>query len=260
MGGTPLLSRYKSLRAAPSVRGTIVFGLVLRAAPGCAMRVLISLLFLSVAALAQNPPEANTITFNRTDSAHCRVIVVAGKPLLESSYGGISVAVGMPENKGNGEFSVYVSIYASEGSAHVVPKDFSALFSDPDHTRFPFFDKAAEAKSQLPAQGPAPGMSATTNQIDASMMRGGPAQTPAAGLSPSETLKGDNTPGNVASAPPAEAPVAAPVFLEPAKVKQGTKAAGLVYFRKPKGSKIQVNPTDMLGEIDIRVNGIVFRF
>jgi len=260
MGATPLLSRYKSLRPAPSVRGTIVFGLVLRAAPGCAMRVLISLLFLSVAALAQNPPEANTITFNRTDSVHCRVIVVAGKPLLESSYGGISVAVGMPENKGNGEFSVYVSIYVSNGTARVVPKDFFALFSDPDHTRFPFFDKAAEIRSHSPAQASGPGMSAETNQIDASAMRGGPARSGAEGLSPSETLKGDNVPGNMASAPPAEVPAAAPVFLEPAKLKQGSKTSGLVYFRKPKGSKVQVNPTDMLGEIEIRVNGILFRF
>ena len=103
-------------------------------------------------------------------------------------------------------------------------------------------------------------MSAETNQIDASMMRGGPPRATAAGLSPSETLKGDNVPGNMASAPPPEAAPAAPVFLEPAKLKQGSKAAGLVYFRKPKGSKIEVRPTDMLDEIDIRVNGILFRF
>ena len=35
-----------------------------------------------------------------------------------------SVAISMPEHKGNGEFSVYVSIYQSGiGAAHVVPKD-----------------------------------------------------------------------------------------------------------------------------------------
>jgi hypothetical protein len=172
----------------------------------------------------------------------------------------------MPENKGNGEFSVYVSIYqVGEGTAHVVPKDFSALFSDPGHTRFPFFDKAAEtkaaeAKPHPPAQAPAPGMSAETNEMDTSIMRGGPARTPAAGLSPSETLKGDKVPDNMGQTPPAEVPAAVPVFLAHAKVKQGSRAAGLVYFRKPRGSKFEVHPTDMLDEIDIPINGIVFRF
>jgi hypothetical protein len=225
------------------------------------MKILVSLLFISVAALAQNAPEAKIITFSRTDSAHCRVIAVAGKPMLESTYGGISVALSMPQNMGNGEFSVFVSIYSGDRTARVVPKDFSAQFSDPDHTRFPFFDKAAEVKSHAPAEGPAPAMSAESNQIDTSMMRGGPGRSTAAGLSPSDTLKGDNVPGDVGQAPPsAELPVAVPVFLQPAKVKQGSKAAGLVYFRKPKGSKVQVNPTDMVNEIDIPVNGIIFRF
>jgi len=226
------------------------------------MKFLVSVLLLSAAAVAQNPTGARIITFSRTDTDHCRVIEAAGKPLLETSYGGISVAVGMPENKGNGEFSVYVSIYqVGEGTAQVVPKDFSALFSDSGHTRFPFFDKAAEAKSYPPSQAPAPGMSATTNEMDTSLMRGGPARTPAAGPSPSETLKGDSVPGNMQQAPPAEVPAAAvPVFLAHAKVKQGSRAAGLVYFRKPRGSKFEVHPADMLDEIDIPVNGIVFRF
>src|SRR3974390_2609743 len=96
------------------------------------MKLLISCLLLSAAALAQNPVDAKVITFSRADAEHCRVITVAGKPLLESSYGGTSVAIGMPENKGNGEFSVYVSVYQiGIGAAHVNPKDFSALFPDP---------------------------------------------------------------------------------------------------------------------------------
>ncbi len=224
------------------------------------MKLLISMLLLSIPFSAQNPPEGNILTFSRTDTAHCRVIAVAGKPMLESTYAGVSVAVGMPENRGNGEFSVYVSIYVSDGTARVVPRDFSALFSDPGHTRFPFFDKAAEIKSQAPAQNPGPGMSAQTNQIDTSLMRGGPARTEAAGLSPSETLHGDKPPENLSQPPPAQAPAAVPVFLQPAKLKPGSKAAGLVYFRKPRGSKVQVNPSAMLDEIDIRVKGIVFRF
>lgn len=226
------------------------------------MKLCLPFVFLSVAALAQNPPDAKIITFSRNDTVHCRVMVAGGKPLLESSYEGISVAVGLPENKGNGEFAVFVSIYqGSDGTAHVVPRDFSAVFSDPGHTRFPFFDKAAEAGAHPPVQAPAPGMSAETNQIDSSMMRGGPPRATAAGLSPSDTLKGDNPPSNMGQAPPhEETPTPVPVLLERAKLQQGSKAAGMVYFRKPRGSKLQVNPTDMLDEIDIPVNGIIFRF
>ena len=110
------------------------------------MKFLLSVFFLSVAALAENPQDAKVITFSRTDTEHCRVVMASGKPLLQSSFGGTSVAISMPANKGNGEFSVYVSIYQlGYGAAHVVPKDFSAVFSDPDHTRFQFFDKAKKS-------------------------------------------------------------------------------------------------------------------
>jgi hypothetical protein len=231
--------------------------------PDMCMKLLFSCILLSAMAFGQNPPDAKVITFSRADTEHCKVIMVAGKPLLESSYGGTSVAVGMPENRGNGEFSVYVSIYQiGIGAAHVVPKDFSAVYSDPAHTRFPFFDKAKELESQGPAQGSAAGMSATTNEIDRSMIRGGPLGPGAAGLSPSETMKGDNVPGNSASAPApgTEMPAATPVFLRRETVKQGSRASGLVFFRKPKGSKLEANSTGMLDEIDIPVNGIVFRF
>lgn len=225
------------------------------------MKLLISCLLLSTVALAQNPPDAKVITFNRTDAEHCKVIMASGKPLLETSYGGTSVAVGMPENMGNGEFSVYVSIYQiGIGAAHVIPKDFSAVFSDPARTRFPFYDKAKEVEAQGSAQGPGTGMSATTNDIDRSMIRGGPSGPGAAGLSPSETMKGDNVPENQRQAPNTEMPAATPVFLQRAMVKQGSRAAGLVYFRKPKGSKIEVSPTGMLDEIDILLDGVVFRF
>ncbi|HET6208021.1 MAG TPA: hypothetical protein VFD98_14490 [Terracidiphilus sp.] len=225
------------------------------------MKFLLSVFFLSVAALAENPQDAKVITFNRTDTEHCRVIMASGKPLLESSFGGTSVAISMPENRGNGEFSVYVSIYQlGYGAAHVVPKDFSAVFSDPGHTRFQFFDKAKEVGSQGPAQPMSPGMSATNNEVDRSMIRGGGAGPGAAGLSPSETLKGDNLPGAPNAAPPPEMPAAVPVFLQRATVKQGSRASGLVYFRKPKGSKLEVSPTAMLDEIDVPVNGIIFRF
>lgn len=211
---------------------------------------------LSASAVAQTPSDAKTVTFNRADAAHCRVVVVAGKPLLESSYEGISVAVGMPENKGNGEFSVYVVIsHVGPGTAHVEPKKFSALFSD-GRTRFVFYDKAAEVEARVSPRPSSPGMSAQGNEIDRSMIRGGPTPGGAAGLSPSETLKGDNVPGN-AKPGPGGIP---DVFLRSAKLKQGTRVAGMVYFRKPKGSRVEVRAKDVPGEIDIPVDGVLFRF
>jgi hypothetical protein len=33
-----------------------------------------------------------------------------------------------------------------------------------------------------------------------------------------------------------------------------------VFLRKPKGSKVEVSPSTMLEEIDIPINGVIFRF
>jgi hypothetical protein len=50
------------------------------------------------------------------------------------------------------------------------------------------------------------------------------------------------------------------VFLKLTTVKQGSKATGYVFLRRPKGSKIEVTPTAMLDEIDIPIDGVIFRF
>ena len=44
--------------------------------------------------------EGTPVTFNRDDTAHCRVITATGKPLLESTYEGLSVAIGLPVSRG----------------------------------------------------------------------------------------------------------------------------------------------------------------
>ena len=51
-----------------------------------------------------------------------------------------------------------------------------------------------------------------------------------------------------------------PAFFHKGKVKPGPGLAGWVTLRKPSGAKLEVRPTDMLDEIDIPVNGILFRF
>jgi len=49
------------------------------------MKVLLFALFFATAAVAQNPPDAKVITFDRADTAHCRVVQASGTPLLETS-------------------------------------------------------------------------------------------------------------------------------------------------------------------------------
>jgi len=94
-------------------------------------------------AFAQAP--GKIVTFNRADTEHCKVIVASGKPLLQSTYDGTSVAIAMPINRANSDFSVFVSISrAQHGTIQVDPQSFYAVYSDKDHTRFQFYDKASE--------------------------------------------------------------------------------------------------------------------
>ena len=84
-------------------------------------------------------PGADTkiVTFNRADSEHCKVVVSNGKPLLETTYNGTTVAITMPQNWGNGEFSVFLVIArVGAGESQTNPKEIFAVYPDPDRTRF----------------------------------------------------------------------------------------------------------------------------
>ena len=65
--------------------------------------------------------------------------------------------------------------------------------------------------------------------------------------------------GNASSLPQLD-PAHPPVFLRRATVKQGSKVAGYVFIRRPKGSKVEVTPNGMLDEVDIPINGVIYRF
>jgi hypothetical protein len=212
-------------------------------------------MFLSFSATAFGQAPGKIITFNQADTAHCKVVSASGKPLLQSTYEGVTVAIALPLNRGNGDFSVFVAISrADSGAVQVDPNDFYGHFSDKDHTLFTFFDKAAEVDSQARAQGANSGMSATNAGIDPSSIRPGAigAGGPPPGGGPPES--GNNVP------PPAGSPGGPGAYLRKGKVKQGSTIAGWITLRQPKGSKLEVHPADMLDEVDIPVNGIVFRF
>ena len=226
------------------------------------MKVSLLLLIISSAALAQGPEKM--ITFNRANTEHCKVGFAGGKPLLESTYEGTTVAIGMPMNRGNGEFAVFVVVARVDpGTIKVNPKDFYGLFSDPSHSRFTFVDKAAELQWQGGPQPPSSGIpngnaQATVEALAASIAGpplggggqppGGPEDSGPPGAPPSASKNGAS-----GSASPA-------LYLHSGKVQQGGKIFGWVTFRPAKGAKLEVHATDMLSEINIPVNGVVYRF
>jgi hypothetical protein len=233
-------------------------------------------LLLSTAALAQGTDTPKIVTFNPADKEHCKVGASNGKPVLESTFNGTTVAVTMPQNWGNGEFSVLVTVaQVGAGQAEVNPKEVSAVYPDPDHTRFRWFDKGHELDTQasmraagmVPGGGPAgPAGAGVGDSSSAAPPPNHPERTeqrdPHVGERSGEEnrqLQLRNGAGNGADLPGID-PMHPPVFLKHATVKAGATAAGYVFIRKPKGAQIEVTGSAMLDEIDIPVSGIIFRF
>ena len=119
--------------------------------------------FLISAGLAYGQAPGKIITFNKADTEHCKVVAVKGMPLLQSTYDGITVAIAMPMNRGNGDFSIFVAVSQTGAQPfRVNPKDFYGLFSDENHTRFAFHDMAAETDGVGHPPGANGGMSAAS--------------------------------------------------------------------------------------------------
>lgn len=208
--------------------------------------------FLLPVAMAFGQAPGKIITFNRADTEHCKVVVAGKTPLLQSTFEGTSVAVAMPVNRGNGDFSVFVSVSRAEhGTVRVNPQDFYGVYSDKDHTRFPFYDKAAEMASETHSQGGNAQISASNAQIDPGSMRPGAVE---GGGPPGGAMPGGPPPGA------GPGPSLSAVYFRKGKVKTGAGMAGWITLRQPKSGALEVHPSDMLDEVDIPVNGILFRF
>jgi hypothetical protein len=232
---------------------------------------------LAVVVHAQTPDNSRIVTFNRADTEHCKVAVVNGKPLLETTYNGTTVAITMPQNWGNGEFSVFVAVaQTGEGEAQVNPQGISAVYPDPAHTRFRWFDKGHDLDTQAsaaaeglgrPGDGGGPPASggvgdSSTNNLAPNHPEAMRQADPHVGTRSEEEarqLELRNQAANASKLPKLD-PAHPPVFLKITTVKQGSRTAGYVFLKKPKGSKVQVTPEGMLDEIDIPVNGVIFRF
>jgi hypothetical protein len=102
-------------------------------------------------------------------------------------------------------------------------------------------------------------MSATNSQMDPATLRPGQVMGGAPpGAGPLES-GAPGSPGPDGAAAGKEAPLPT-TYLRRSKVKQGDKIAGWVTLRRAKEPKVEVHSTDMLDEVNIPINGTVFRF
>lgn len=244
------------------------------------MKALVSLLILSSIGLAQEPSKVKIITFSQTDKEHCKVVLNDGKPMLQTTYDGTSVAVGLPEKNSHG-FAVFVRVtLEGKGKVEVVPEKVTAIYSDPDHTRFQFVDLTREweksHKDELVSQKSPPSSSAipAASSQDSSKLPGTPPTnevraTMANGTtwSSNPTQKVDDgarrwtSEGGTPHPPPTSSPYTSP-FLRRTVLHQFplNEAEGVVCLQKPKASNVEVSPTGMLNEIDIPIGDVTFRF
>lgn len=240
------------------------------------MKGLVFLLLTSIPAVGQVSDNVKAITFDRADAEHCAVVTIEGRPMLQTIYGRTSVAVGLPVSTGDLDFRVFVVVrQTGPGKAQVKPQEFSALYSDPAHTRFWFYDKAAEVdkrkipqqaqesaivpassqgESGLPGVIPPPGPEADKDRQARSQRVKD--QDPNAPAREQEQAQEENQSKSLAGS----AMTPDELYLHQGTLRQGSSAEGFVYFRKPKGSKLKIGPRDLLFEIDIPVNGVLFRF
>lgn len=246
------------------------------------MKGLVFPLLTCISVVGQVPGKVNVIAFDRADAEHCRVVMIEGRPMLQTVYGGTSVAVGLPVSAGGQDFRVFVVVrQIGPGKAQVKPKEFSALYSDPAHTRFSFYDKAAEvdrralrqettvrqkiqesgivgasAQAEPAVQGVPPAPSPVDDKDRQARWRQMKRQDPNGPTREQEQAREEKQRKSL----PGTTVTSDELYLRRSTVRQGSSAEGFVYFREPKASKLNIGSRDLLFEIDIPVNGVVFRF
>jgi hypothetical protein len=214
------------------------------------------------------------INCDPADAEHCKATIIEGKPMRELVHEGTSVAVGKPVATAEGDYRIFVQVrQVAPGKVEVRPKDFSALYSDPAHTRFAFYDKAAEINQRIREANRA--QEANGGDLDnprrragsgAGQSTGGTSKSAKLGrlrkADPNEVAgRQDEGTGSRRSTPQVGTIVTPEeLYLSQSTLRRGDFAEGIVYFKKPRRSKVPVGLSDPLCEINIPVNGVVFRF
>lgn len=228
------------------------------------------LLFLVSLPAGAKAPQ-NVINCDPADAEHCRATIVQGRPMRELVHAGTSVAVSKPVATAEGDFRVFVQVrQAGPGKIEVKPKGFSALYSDPAQTRFAFYDMAAEISQRIREanreEQTGGGDEFDTQRRHAGTGESGPSRTVKHGHmrkpNPNEaTSRQDQAEESRRRSPQAGTTVTPEqLYLIRSTLHRGDFAEGFVYFKKPRRFKVHVGPGDKLHEIDIPVNGVVFRF
>lgn len=236
------------------------------------MKAAYLLILASISAAAQG--RGNVITCEAADVEHCRAKVIDGRPVRELVHQGTLVAVGKPTATADGYYRVFVSVsQVGSGKAKVMPNHFFGIYSDATHTRFGFYDKAAEV-NQLIQEANRAQQAAGGGELNSPRRHGssGPGQSigtsKAAKLGrlrkpdPNEVAgREDQSAGSRGSAQKAGTIITPEqLYLTETTLRQGDSAEGFVYLKKPRRSKVHVGQGDLPLEIDIPVNGVVFKF
>ena len=230
------------------------------------MKPVFVILLTSVCAAGQAAEKPNIIDFDPADREHCKLVTIEGRPLRQISADGTSVAVGTPALTSDGEFRVFVAIrQTGEGKARVKPGDFFALYSDSAHTRFSFRDIGAEIDArrmrEAREESSGPSLSSQGDSRTQSLDAGGRDRMPTTRRRSRATLNGPARDRADANAKfPGSVPMSQELYLRGGTLQPGGYVSGLVYFKKPRRSKIEPGSTSSLSEIDIPVNGLIFRF
>jgi hypothetical protein len=220
------------------------------------MKVLVFVLLASISVLGQVTDKIKVVIFDRADADHCRVVTIEGRPMLQMMYGGTSVAVGLPVSAGDRDFRVFVVVQQTgPGKVQVKPNEFFALYSDPAHTRFQFYDKAAEVDKHAERQETQePGVIAASSQGDPGMQVAPSTPGPVEDkdrqarsqrmtdedLNASAREQGEAREEKRGQSLPCTTVTPAELYLRRSTLRQGSSAEGFVYFRKPKGSKLSI--------------------
>lgn len=222
---------------------------------------------LHAVAFGQYSDNPKIITFKAKDANCCKILFADGKRFIQITNRDTIVGIGEPVNEGHGEFSVFVAVTQGEsGTAEVIPTDFSAWYTDPPHTRFPYVDRDDEVDGHarksmwlgILAAGLSGAAAATPQQ--ASVHNSDGTNSTVTYTDPNAQARVNQQSAATNEAIRQNAADAKSGLFHRNTVTPGTTVSGIVFFKKPKKSKVKVGKKDRLFAVDIPINGVVYRF